>query len=270
MAKLYIIGTGLYPDYISLRGLNVLKRVSKIFVETYTSHISLEVLKDVVTRYVGNIEFEILTRKDIEDDNCRKIIECLDKGQDVALLVPGDPMIATTHGYIRVLVRRRGHDVELIHGVSIVSAVVSLLGLSPYRFGPVCTVTYPRLGVYSHRPYDVTKQNLERDLHTLLLLDIKDEGGYMTIQEAVEILRELENIRKEGVFSDDRIVLAVARAGYPDWKVAIFRIRDSDKYDLGPPPHSIVIPARLAEYEAEVLIHDLGLDSSLVRELLLR
>ncbi len=269
MARLYIIGVGIFPDYLSVRAVEILRRVSHIFLECYTSALPIDELRRVVVRYVGEKDLGILTRRDIEDENCAKILRVLDAGQDAALLVPGDPMIATTHAYIRVLVRKRGHDVVIVHGVSILSSVVSLLGLSPYRLGPVATITYPRMGVYSERPYDVSKENLARNLHTVLLLDIRDDGGFMTIQEAVEILRELEHRRREGVFTDERIIIGVARLGYPNQRICIMRLGDLERArQLGDPPHTIVIPARLAEYEADVLIEDLGLDPDLVRELL--
>ncbi len=269
VARLYIIGIGIFPDYLTVRAIEVLRKVSHIFLECYTSALPIDELKKVLYEHVGEKALEILTRKDIEEDNCIKILKRLDSGQDVALLVPGDPMIATTHSYIRVLVRKKGHEVVIIHGVSILNSVISFLGLSPYRFGPVATVTYPRMGVYSERPYDVTKDNLARNLHTILLLDIRDDGGFMTVLEAVEILRELEKRRREGVFVEDRVIIGVARLGYPDQRVCIMRLRDADKASgLGDPPHTVVVPARLAEYEAEVLMHDLGLDPELVKELL--
>ncbi|NPA69210.1 MAG: diphthine synthase [Crenarchaeota archaeon] len=268
MPKLYIIGLGVYPDYLSLRGIEVLRKVSKIFVELYTSPIPYDTLKNILEKYVKDIheKLEILTRKDIEDEDCRKIIRELEKGEDVALLVPGDPMFATTHSIVRIIVKKRGFESEVIHGVSILNAVISLLGLSPYRFGPVATIVYPRLNVLPERAYDVTLENLKRSLHTLLLLDIRDDGGFMTASEAIEILRVLEGKRREGVFIDDRVIIVLERVGFPDQKVHILTLGEAREISYGEPPHSIVVPGRLNPVEQDLLHVEFGADYEILQK----
>jgi diphthine synthase len=249
----------------------VLKSVRYIFYELYTSPVPRNVFEQWLEQVLGPFKSEKiiqeLTRRDIEDDNCAKILKVLDQGEDAALIVPGDPMIATTHSAVRAIVRARGHEVEIVFGISILSAAISITGLSPYRFGPVATVTYPRLGVLSERPYDVTKDNLSRNLHTLLLLDIHDTGRFMTIQEAVEILLELERRRGEGVFKPSRPIICLVRIGYPDYRVVVTRLERARELDLGEPPHSLIVPARLSPVEAEVLMREFGADPDIIREL---
>ncbi len=268
MSKLYIIGLGVYPDYISLRGIEILRRVSKIFIELYTSPIPYKILENILRKYVENIyeKLEILSRKDIEDENCIKIIKELEKGNDVALLVPGDPMFATTHNIIRIIVKKRGFTSEVIHGVSILNAVISLLGLSPYRFGPVATVVYPRLNVLPERAYDITLENLRRNLHTLLLLDIRDDGGFMTASEAVKILEILEEKRREGVFIDDRVLIVLERVGFPDQKVHVLTLEKAREASYGEPPHSIVVPAKLSPVEQDLLHTEFGADYEVLQK----
>ncbi len=269
MGTLYIVGMGLYPDLLTLRALKVVNSVRYIFYETYTSPVPRDMLLKLLTS-MCNLDSKILielTRRDIEDENCRKIIEILDRGEDAVLLVPGDPMIATTHSVIRTVVRRRGHKAELIFGISILCAAISASGLSPYRFGPIATVTYPRLGVLSERPYDITKDNLLRNLHTLLLLDIHDTGRYMTIPEAAHILLELEKRRKENVFNEDRPIICIVRLGYPDSKIFVLRLKEALHKDFGEPPHSIIVPARLSPVEAELLATEFNAPEDIIREL---
>ncbi|NPB01149.1 MAG: diphthine synthase [Crenarchaeota archaeon] len=262
MSKLYIIGLGVYPDYVPVRGIEVLREVSKIFIELYTSPIPYQDLVKILEKYVKDIQtkIEIMTRRDIEDENCEKIIKELKRGGDVALLVPGDPMFATTHSIVRIIVKKRGFDCEIIHGVSILNAAMSLLGLSPYRFGPVATIVYPRLSVLPERAYDVTLDNLRRNLHTLLLLDIKDEGGFMTANEAIDILYMLEEKRREGIFVDDRVIIVLERIGFLDQKVHILTMKEARRATYGDPPHSIVIPARLNPVEQDLLHVEFGAD----------
>ena len=199
-----------------------MKKVDVIYLETYTSCVPPWTI-EFLSKLCGK-DVKLITRQQLENENAKVIIKDLDEGKNVAFIVPGDPFIATTHNYVRVLAKIKGHEVHVVHGVSIISSVISLLGLSPYRVGPIATVTYPRCGVYSRRPYDIVKDNLNRNLHTILLLDISDEGGFMTIPEAVEILLKLEEMFGEGVFTKDRIVIGVARVGFPNYLVRCDRL----------------------------------------------
>ncbi len=269
MATLYIIGLGIHPELITLRAVEIVRRVRFVFYETYTSPISRESIVEML-RSLCNVDSKSiieLTRRDIEDESCRKIIEVLDSGNDAALLVPGDPMIATTHSAVRVIVGKRGHRVEIVFGVSILCAAISATGLSSYRFGPVSTVTYPRMGVLSERPYEVTRDNLSRNLHTLLLLDIHDSGRYMTIPEAAKILLELEDRRREGVFNENRPIICIARLGSPTSHISVTRLKDALRMDLGEPPHTIIVPARLTPVEAEILRTEFNAPEDILREL---
>ncbi len=265
MSKLYIVGLGIYPDYLSIRGLEVVRRVETVFYECYTSPIPREKIVNIIKKYAPHVKLVELNRRDIEDNNCRRIIEELNRGKDTVLLVPGDPMFATTHVAIRIIVKKSGHDVELVPGVSILNAAISMLGLSPYRFGPIATITYPRLGVLSERPYDITKENLIRNLHTLLLLDIKDNGDFMPIEDALEILKMLEEKRREGIFSNDRVIIVLSRLGFPDSKIHVDTIENLMRTNLDSrPPHSIVVPAKLNHIERELLEVELNVRSNLL------
>ena len=265
MGKLYIIGLGIYPTYITYEGIEVLKKVDVAFLENYTSPIpnwTIEFLKNLSGKNI-----RILTREDIENRNAEPLIKELDSGKNVAFIVPGDPFIATTHNYIRILAKLKGHEVKIIHGVSIISAAISLCGLSPYKFGPVATITYPRQGIYSNRPYEITMDNLSRGLHTLLLLDISDTGNYMTISEAIEILEKLEELNEGNVFTKDRVLIGIARVGYPDCKIHVDYLENLKGYNFGEPPHVIIVPAKLHFIEFDVLTKYYNVPEELLKKL---
>ena len=59
---------------------------------------------------------------------------------------------------------------RIVHGVSIMSAIIGLSGLHNYKFGK--TVTIPFIENFSETPYNVIAQNKNSGLHTLCLLDI--------------------------------------------------------------------------------------------------
>ncbi|WP_054854766.1 SAM-dependent methyltransferase [Vulcanisaeta sp. JCM 16161] len=146
---LYIVGLGLSPSNITAEALRVIRSVDAVFLETYTSKGPTEFMD-----YLKSVRGDLIqvSRNDLEDRNGEVIMRKLEGGRNVALLVIGDPMIATTHAAIAVIARRRGFNVRIINSVSIVCAVLSQLGLSPYKLGPVATITYPRMGILSMRP----------------------------------------------------------------------------------------------------------------------
>src|SRR3989442_6471600 len=83
----------------------------------------------------------VLNRFELEDEGGKQIVEAAERGR-VAFLVPGDPMIATTHVSIRLELAKRGVLSRIIHGPSIASAVCGATGLQSYKFGK--TVTMPQ------------------------------------------------------------------------------------------------------------------------------
>lgn len=205
----YIVGIGPGPGYITERAIQILQEVECIFYEDYTSPLDVATLR----RY-ARVEPVKLARRDLEDESGRKIFECLQEGKKAALVTAGDPMLATSHAALITLAKAKGYSVEVVPGVSIICAAFSASCLSIYKLGGVATVTYPRGGVYSVRPYELVEQNLARGLHTLLLLDIRDDGVFMSPRDAAEILLTLEGRERRGVFTRDRRVVVVSKLGW--------------------------------------------------------
>ena len=104
-------------------------------------------------------------------------------------LVPGDPFIATTHVTLRIDAEKQGIKTRIIHGISIMSAIISLSGLHNYKFGKTVTVPFPEN--FSETPYNVIAQNKKLGLHTLCLLDLKaNENQFLSINQALKMLLE--------------------------------------------------------------------------------
>jgi len=165
-------------------------------------------------------------------------------------------LMATTHIDLRIRAEKRGINTSIIHGASIISAVIGLSGLQNYKFGRSVTIPFPNGQHVSETPYEVISENKSRDLHTLCFLDIKaEEKRFMTINESLKILSLLESKRREGAVSPKSLAVGVARAGSEDVAVKAGYVRDLANYNFGGPPHSLVIPAdRLHFMEAEALI----------------
>ncbi|MEM3013134.1 MAG: diphthine synthase [Candidatus Bathyarchaeia archaeon] len=254
MGELVFVGLGLYDEKgVSLRGLEEARTSDYVFAEFYTSlmtGLSLERLE----RMLGK-EVLVVSRKTLEDDNGEIILQKAEKLK-VVFLVPGDPLIATTHVDLRIRAEKRGIKTRIVHGASLVSAAMGLSGLQNYRFGRSVTVPFSEPGGVYETPYNVVAENKSRDLHTLCFLDIRvEEERFMTAQEALRILLLLEEKNKMHAVTLDSLAVGIARAGAENAVVKADSVKSLLNYDFGSPPHTLVFPAeRLHFVEADALV----------------
>ena len=251
--ELVFIGLGLYDEKdISLRGLGELKEADAVFAEFYTSLMpgfSVQKLEEMIGK-----EVRVVSRRVLEEEDGLIIFEAAKKGK-AAFLVQGDPMIATTHVDLRISAEKRGIKTRVIHGASVVSAVRGISGLQNYKFGKAVTIPFSEKGFVSETPYKVILENKKRGLHTMCYLDIKaEEQRYLTVNEALQTLLELEKQKKEQVATSMTLVIGVARAGSPEPIVKAGYLEDVIAYDFWAPPHTLIFPGKLHFMEAEVLI----------------
>lgn len=251
MGELVFVGLGLHDETgISLKGLEEVKSAESVFIELYTSllpNFSIERFEEVSGK-----KLRVVSRRELEDENGKVVLKEAEKGK-VVLLVPGDPLIATTHVALRLEAEKRGIKTHVVHGASIVSAAMGLSGLHNYKFGKSVTIPFPEN--FSETPYEVIMENLRLGLHTLCLLDIDaEEKRYLSIREALEMLLKVEEKRKNGVITSERLVVGIARAGSPNPKVKANLVEELLRYDFGDPPYTLIFPGKLHFMEAEALI----------------
>jgi len=248
---LYFIGLGLFSeDDISFKGFNALKNVDVIYAEFYTAKLMGGNIDNIMNKV--DAPFITLKREDVENRNL-VINDALEK--DVAFVVAGDPLMATTHTELYVEAINKGIETKIIHGSSIFSAAPGLAGLQAYKFGKTTTVPFPDENFFPHSPYDAIKSNLEMGLHTLVLLDIQaHKDKYMRVNEAIEYLSKVESVRKENIFGDDRIVIGIAQAGSDKPVVKGGKVSEIVDFDFGEPLHCMIVPGNLHFVEAEALI----------------
>jgi diphthine synthase len=251
MGKLIFIGLGLYDAKdISLKGLEALKGSDSIFAEFYTAIMqgsTIQNLEEMLDKPI-----KTLTREQIEDGN--EIIT-LAKHEQVAFICQGDPLTATTHIDLLLSAKKENIETNVIHGISITSSVPGLLGLQFYKFGRTTTLAYPEGDYYPESPYDVIVENLERGLHTLVLLDIHaKEKRYMSANEGIQILLEIDSKRENKIFDENMIICVVARAGAKDTQVFADQANKLLDLDFHGPLHTLVVPGKLHFKEAEALI----------------
>ncbi|UCE13592.1 MAG: diphthine synthase [Candidatus Heimdallarchaeota archaeon] len=257
---IFFIGMGLSGlNSCSLETLKVIREVDEVFLERYTNFLpddipsSLQQIKSKLT---------IVDRKDIEE-NDHIFLENI-VGKKSAILISGDPFIATTHNSLRLAAIQRGFKCRIIHNTSIISAAISVSGLSSYRFGR--TVTCPFSHNPSEFPYDVIKYNNQFRAHTLVLLDIDlITGEFLAINEAISILLKLEGKKKEKVFTNTSLVLGLAQIGNEKEFISAGvaeKIRKIDWENIGPPQAMIVCSDFLHFTEEEALQTLWGIDLS--------
>ncbi|MGQ9759252.1 MAG: diphthine synthase [Candidatus Methanomethylicaceae archaeon] len=261
MGSLSFIGLGLYDARgITLYGLELAKGADEILLETYTNVMPALDLPSL-ERLVGK-SIRAVTRSYLED-GVAILKEASEK--NIALLVPGDPFVATTHIELRVRAEERGIPVRVAHAPSIVSVAPGAVGLQSYKFGRSGTITFP--DNYSEVPYDVIRQNREAGLHSLLFLDLRiEEGLYMLANEGISLLMRMEERRGEGVISPEMLIIGLARAGGPDQFAKGGRMKDLVGFDFGPPPHCLIVPGRLHFMEAKALVVLAKVDRALVEK----
>jgi diphthine synthase len=253
LSELVFVGLGLYDEKdLSLRALEEIKAADKVFAELYTNLMpALEIsrLEKLVGKHVV-----VVSRKNLEEERGQQILQEAKKAK-VAFLVPGDPMIATTHVDLRIRANKMGVRTYIVHGASIISAVVGLTGLQNYKFGRSVTVPFAEDGVKTNTPYNVIAENKKRRLHTLCFLDIKaEEKRYMKVKDGLTTLLAIEKEKKKSIITSDTLAIGVARAGAPDCQIKADYVRDMLNYDFGSPPHTLVFPGKLHFVEAEALV----------------
>jgi len=251
--ELVFVGLGLYDEKdISLRGLEEIREADAVFAEFYTSimsGLSIRKLEELAGKAVN-----IVTRRVLEEEDGKLIFEAAKKGK-VVFLVPGDPLIATTHVDLRIRAEKQGIRTRVIHGASVVSAVRGISGLQNYKFGKAVTIPFSEQGFVSETPYNVIRENKKMGLHTMCYLDIKaEEQRYLTIKEALQTLLELEKQKKQQLITPKTLVIGVARAGSYEPVVKAGYIEEVINYDFGAPPHTLIVPGKLHFMEAEALI----------------
>lgn len=244
------VGLGLHDeDGISEKGLDEIRSADIVLAEAYTSALSDGSLDRLANRTSKRIE--LLDRTAVEDG--KRILEASENDR-VVLLIVGDPMTATTHVDLRLRAAGAGIETRIIHGASVLTAVPGLLGLQHYKFGRTTTLPFQQEGYSPTSPYDVVGENLSRGLHTLVLLDIDAENSrYMTANEGLHLLLDMEKRVGRGIISQSTLVCAVARAGSRDCIVKAGTLGDLLSTDFGPPLHTIVVPGRLHFLEEDAL-----------------
>jgi diphthine synthase len=239
---LYLIGLGIWDEKdLSLKGLDACRRADEVFAEFYTAKWggSRKGLESVIGK-----RFTLLERKHMEEESGRLIQKA--KSRNIAILVPGDPLSATTHLKLLQEARESGIPFRVIHSSSILTSVAES-GLSIYNFGRVVTMVTPTQNYSPETFYDTLLQNSKAGLHSLILLDIK-----MGVRECIDILIGKENERKGGLLSPETRMVAMSRLGSEEQRISYDTPLQLKNENMSAPA-VLIIPGSLQFFEQEFL-----------------
>ena len=171
---LYLIGLGLGDvTDITVKGLETVRKCDKVFLEAYTS-LLLNSELDTLEKYYDK-EITLADREMVESQS--ELILDPAVNQDVAFLVVGDPLGATTHTDIILRAIEKGISYRVIHNASIMNAVAST-GLQLYNFGDTVSICFWKENWKPTSFVDKIIKNLRNGLHVLCLLDIRVSKWY--------------------------------------------------------------------------------------------
>jgi diphthine methyl ester synthase len=262
---LFIIGLGLGDEKdITVRGLEAVKSCDKIFLEAYTSILGVD--KERLEAFYG-ASITVADRNMVESE-AEQIYEPA-KTTNVALLVVGDPVCATTHTDILIRAKEFGCKVQVIHNASIMGAAGSS-GLQLYNFGHTVSICFFEENWRPTSFYPKILYNRQGGMHTLCLLDIKVKEPdfdammkgrtvylpprYMTVNQCCENLIEAEERHQNGAYSiDTTLCIGMARLGQETQCIKAGTMQELIHEDFGGPLHSVIICGDLHDLELEVV-----------------
>lgn len=168
---------------------------------------------------------------------------------------------ATTHTDLVLRARELSIPVRTVPNASIMSGIGGC-GLQLYNFGQTVSMVFFTDSWKPSSFYDRIKENRDIGLHTLVLVDIKvkeqslenlargrmiyEPPRYMTVGQCADQMLQIEDERKEGVYSRDSLAIGAARVGGKTEKYVAGTLEElcSADEELGPPLHSLVLLGR--------------------------
>lgn len=166
---LFLIGLGLGDAKdITVKGLEVVKKVGKVYLENYTSILTCG--QHELEAFYGRSV--IVADREMIEQECKEILDAAETDDGAAVLVVGDPMNATTHTDLLLRAASRKIPFQIVHNASILNAV-ACCGLQIYNFGETVSIPFWTETWKPESFYDKIMRNRKNGLHTLCLLDIK-------------------------------------------------------------------------------------------------
>ncbi len=239
---LYFIGLGLGDEKdITLKGLETIKKCNKLYLEEYTSKLVRSTRKDLEKFYGKRI---ISATRDLVENKADDTILKDAKKTNVAFLIIGDPFSATTHVDLKLRADALKIKTEIIPNTSIINAI-GITGIDLYKFGRTTTIPFDNKNITS--PYEVIKNNLKNNLHTLVLLDLDpSHKKYMTVNQALDYLLKLG-------LPQTQFCIGCAGIGGKDPTIKAGKAKDLQKKRFSKYPQCMIVASKLHFMEEEAI-----------------
>ena len=233
---LYLIGLGLSERGISKEGLDAIEKCKKIYLENYT--VDFPYTEHQLEEMIGK-KFKVLNRAQVEN------LSIIDEAEklNVALLIYGSPLSATTHITIINECRESGIKYKVVYSASIFDAVAET-GLQLYKFGKVSSMPAWQKSFEPDSFMGIVKQNLSIEAHSLILIDIGLEFN--------KALNQLKIAAKKHEIQLEKIAVCQA-LGTKNRKIMYRTIEEALEYSGVLKPYCIIIPGKLHFLEKEIL-----------------
>ena len=238
-----LAGLGQKPEDIPIGTIKYIKKAGYVFLEYYTNVPNIR-----IERFLSKFRKDIkIVFRDFVETKLEKFL--LEHKKDlVVLLVFASPLFATTHTSLLSFCKEHKIKVRVI-GASSVYDYLAKTGLFIYKFGKTASISFHKSKV----PYDILKYNYMIGAHTLFLLDIDPENRrYMTVNEALIRLLELEEEEKADIININSRVLICEKLGSENEKIYYVSIKKALDMVFNYPA-CIIFPVELNEIEKETL-----------------
>ncbi len=233
---LYLIGLGLNEKSLSKDAIEIIKRCKKVYLESYT--VDFPYTHQALIDEIGK-KFVTADREKVEG------LEIVDeaKKMDVALLVYGSPLTATTHITLIEEAILSGIKYRVMNNASVLDAVAET-GLQLYKFGKITSMPYWKQSYEPDSFMEIVKENQSIKAHTLLLIDIGLE-----IRKAIQ---QLEKAAKNHDIKLNKLVVCQA-LGTKKQKILYKDINEIREFSGVQKPYCIIIPGELHFMEKKML-----------------
>ncbi len=253
-AMIMLVGLGLEEGDISTKAMSALKSADAIYAERYTLPLQAGYIS-MIEKETGK-KVEELYRKDMEEE----VKATIEKARDsrTAILIPGDPLVATTHHLLLDMASEAGVETRVYHAPSIFSVAIGESGLDIYKFGPTTTIPFWSAKYKPTSFLDSISKNIENGEHTLVLLDVDPiSKRTMSAGEAVDLLKKAAEKRNGNVTSGRSKILVICEAGCLDQEI-LYVDPSGPKFDrerrkLEGRRTALIIPAALTFAEEKLV-----------------
>jgi len=232
---LYLIGLGLNKKGISQEGIEAVKKCKKVYLENYTvdfPYTSAELEKVIKKKIIP------ADRSFVESDGLVKEA----KKENVALLIYGSPLTATTHISLVKEAREKKIKYKIIYGASVFDAIAET-GLQIYKFGKITSMPKWQENYKPTSFMEIVKENQKINAHSLILIDIGLKFG-----DAIE---ELKKSAEQNKISLGKIIVC-SGLGTKYSKIFYDNLSKLEKKKIKS-PYCFIISGKLHFIEKEML-----------------